>query len=200
MILTKYVPIKVKYGLGVIEHDAEGRILTLEFPTFFIVWVYTPHLMVDWSRIEYRIFEWDVAVREHCEKLKSTGKYVIVAGDFNVCHEPIDIHNPEKSEWGAGYTFYERTSFSKLLRSGFADTYRLLNPDTANYTWWSNIGNNLRNKNLGRRYDYILIDDRIKDSVIQSDIYNHIKGSDHCPIMSTIDLNIVKAIQDKQWL
>ena len=137
-ILTKYSPLNVRYGIGIPEHDTEGRVVTLEFPYFYLVWIYAPNSMDDLRRLEYRVFEWDVAFREYWKSLLHTSKQIVIAGDFNVAHCDIDIHNSKKSIWYSGFTFYERSSFTQFLKSGFKDTFREKHPHKIKYTWWSN--------------------------------------------------------------
>ncbi|CAI2372336.1 unnamed protein product [Moneuplotes crassus] len=195
--LTKYAPLNVSYGLGILEHDAEGRVITCEFEHFYVLSVYTPNGMDSLNRIEYRVFEWDEAFRLYVKKLQETGKLVIVTGDLNVCHEPIDIHNPRQCEQSAGFTFWERSSFTKILKTlELVDTFREFYPETANYTWWSNRGGRMRLRNLGRRIDYVLVDQKVIDGycVDDSAILNEIMGSDHCPVSMTLDMKKLQMI------
>ena len=136
-ILTKFSPISVRYGIGVVEHDIEGRVVTLEFPHFYVVSVYVPNVMDSLRRLEYRVFEWDVAFREYWKSLLAH-KHVVIGGDMNVAHQEIDIFNPQRNIWSAGFTFYERSSFTQLLNAGFIDSFRDIYPERIKYSWWSN--------------------------------------------------------------
>mmetsp|Transcript_13359 Transcript_13359/g.11859 ORF Transcript_13359/g.11859 Transcript_13359/m.11859 type:complete len:157 (+) Transcript_13359:586-1056(+) len=150
------------------------------------------------TRLEYRIFDWDVAFMEHCQKLKDTGKLIIVTGDLNVCHEPIDIHNPRLAEGSQGYTFWERGSFAKALKTlDLVDSFRELYPETSNYTWWSNRGKGMRSRNLGRRIDYVLMEEKVITSIVEAEILNDIMGSDHCPVSVTLNTKRLKLLSQK---
>ncbi|MBQ6135625.1 MAG: exodeoxyribonuclease III [Bacilli bacterium] len=179
MIYTKKEPLQVSYGMGIEEHDHEGRIITLEYPTFFLVNVYVPNAKQELERLPYRM-EWEDAFKEYVGKLKEK-KMVIICGDLNVAHEEIDIKNARANVGHAGFTNEEREKFSKLLESGFIDTYRHFYPNRVQYSWWSYLFH-ARENNAGWRIDYFLVDkdhiNQIKDSII----YDNILGSDHCPI------------------
>ena len=185
MIYTKIKPLSCTYGMGIEEHDNEGRIITLEYDNFYLVNIYTPNAKRDLSRLDYRM-KWEGDFLKYVKTLEKT-KPVVICGDLNVAHNEIDIKNDKSNIGNAGFTYEERDKFSNLLASGFTDTYRYLYPERIGYTWWSYMGN-ARANNTGWRIDYFLIseilNDKLKDAVIYSDIY----GSDHCPIGIEIDL------------
>ena len=179
-IFAKHKPLSVQYNLGVPEHDTEGRVITLEYPDFWLVTVYTPNAQDGLKRIEYRM-AWEDAFRAHLKALDET-KPVIVCGDMNVAHEEIDLKNPKTNRGNAGFSDEERGKFSELLASGFTDTFRRLYPDlTGAYSWWS-YRFNARANNAGWRIDYFLVSDRIADKIADAFILNQIEGSDHCPV------------------
>ena len=179
-IFAKHAPVSVTYGIGVPELDTEGRLITLEYPEFFLVTCYTPNAQQELARIEHRL-KWDDAFRNHLHRLDEH-KPVIACGDLNVAHKEIDLKNPSSNRGNAGFSDEERESFTKLLNAGFTDTFRHLNPDaTGMYSWWS-YRFNARKNNAGWRIDYFLVSDRIKDKVIDTPIYADIYGSDHCPV------------------
>lgn len=179
-IFSKEVPISVQYGIGIEELDTEGRLITLEFPNFYLVTCYTPNAQRELARIEHRL-KWDEAFRHYLQRLDSV-KPVIVCGDLNVAHKEIDLKNPSSNRGNAGFSDEERESFSKLLACGFTDTFRLLHPDAIGaYTWWSYMFK-ARANNAGWRIDYFLVSDRIADKVTAAPIYADILGSDHCPV------------------
>lgn len=179
-IFAKHAPVSVTYGIGVPELDTEGRLITLEYPEFFLVTCYTPNAQQELARIEHRL-KWDDAFRNHLHRLDEH-KPVIACGDLNVAHKEIDLKNPSSNRGNAGFSDEERESFTKLLNAGFTDTFRHLNPDaTGMYSWWS-YRFNARKNNAGWRIDYFLVSDRIKDKVIDAPIYADIYGSDHCPV------------------
>ena len=185
-IFTKIKPIKVTYGLGIEEHDKEGRIITLEFDKFYLVNCYTPNSKRELERLEYRMI-WEEEVRKYLKNLNKT-KPVIYCGDLNVAHKEIDLKNPKTNTQSAGFTIEERTKMTELLDSGFTDSFRYLYPEKENaYTWWSYMFH-AREKNAGWRIDYFItskdIEKEIQDSIIHSEIF----GSDHCPIELQIDL------------
>ena len=179
MIYTKKEPLKVSYGMGIEEHDHEGRIITLEYPTFFLVNVYVPNAKQELERLPYRM-EWEDAFKEYVGKLKEK-KMVIICGDLNVAHEEIDIKNARANVGHAGFTNEEREKFSKLLESGFIDTYRHFYPNKVQYSWWSYLFH-ARENNAGWRIDYFLVDKDHINQIEDSIIYDNILGSDHCPI------------------
>ena len=184
-IFTKHHPINVSYGLGIDEHDHEGRVITLEMDRFFLVVVYTPNSQDELRRLDYRM-TWEDAFRNYLLKLNEQ-KPVIVCGDMNVAHEEIDIKNPKTNRRNAGFTDEEREKFTVLLNAGFIDTFRHLYPDTITYSWWS-YRFQARQKNAGWRIDYFLtsksLESQIKDAKIHTDIF----GSDHCPVELDLDI------------
>lgn len=185
-IFTKHQPISVRYGIGIDKFDIEGRVISLEYPDFYIVTCYTPNAQQELARIDFRM-EWEDAFRAYLCKLKAD-KSVIVCGDLNVAHQPIDLKNPSSNRGNAGFSDQERTCFTKLLSTGFTDSFRKLNPDTAGaYTWWS-YRFNARKHNAGWRIDYFLVSDESAEKIISAPIYSDITGSDHCPIGLEIDL------------
>lgn len=179
-VFSKSEPLSVSRGIDIEEHDHEGRVLTLEYPDFYLVNVYTPNSQRDLLRLDYRM-NWEDAFRAYLLQLK-THKPVIVCGDMNVAHQDIDLKNPKTNHHNAGFTDEERNKFSQLLASGFVDTFRHFYPDlTGAYSWWSYMFH-AREKNAGWRIDYFLVSEelkpRLQDARIRSDIY----GSDHCPV------------------
>lgn len=185
-IFTKHKPLSVKYGMGTPEHDQEGRMITLEYPEFWLVTVYTPNSQNELVRLDYRMI-WERDFRQYINQLEAT-KPVIVCGDLNVAHTEIDLKNPKTNRKNAGFTEEEREKFSLLLNDGMIDTFRFFNPDdTGRYSWWS-YRFNARKNNAGWRIDYFLTSDSLKDKLIQADIHDTIIGSDHCPVSLVIDL------------
>ena len=184
-VFTKHEPLSVSYGLGVEEHDHEGRAITLEYEDFYLLCVYTPNAQRELARLSYRM-EWEDALREYMKKLDSK-KPVIYCGDLNVAHEEIDLKNPKTNHFSAGFSDEERGKFTELLNSGFKDTFRSLYPDEVKYSWWSYMFKS-REKNVGWRIDYFVVSDRILEKVRDSFILNEIMGSDHCPVGIEIDL------------
>ena len=179
-VFTKKPPLSVSYGIGIPEHDTEGRVITAEFPDFFLVNVYTPNSQQELARLPYRM-QWEDAFRNYLKTLDQK-KPLIVCGDMNVAHEEIDLKNPKTNRKNAGFTDEERQKMTELLSSGFIDTFRLLYPDTEGvYSWWS-YRFHAREKNAGWRIDYFLVSDRLKDRVSDSRIDTDVFGSDHCPI------------------
>ena len=179
-VFTKKPPLPVSYGIGIPEHDTEGRVITAEFPDFFLVNVYTPNSQQELARLPYRM-QWEDAFRDYLKTLDQK-KPLIVCGDMNVAHEEIDLKNPKTNRKNAGFTDEERQKMTELLSSGFIDTFRLLYPDTEGvYSWWS-YRFHAREKNAGWRIDYFLVSDRLKDRVSDSRIDTDVFGSDHCPI------------------
>lgn len=178
-IYTKHIPLGVSYGLGVPEHDTEGRVITLEMPDFYLVNVYTPNSQDGLRRLGYRM-EWEDAFRAHLLALNER-KGVIVCGDMNVAHEEIDLKNPDTNHFNAGFSDEERAKMSELLAAGFTDSWRSLHPGEAKYSWWS-YRMAARERNVGWRIDYFLVSDDIKDRIASADIHNEIYGSDHCPV------------------
>lgn len=179
-VFTKVHPQKVTYGIGIKEHDQEGRVITLEFEKFYLVNCYTPNSGRELARLDYRMI-WEDEFKKYLKKLDNT-KPVIICGDLNVAHKEIDLKNPKTNRKNAGFTDEEREKISNLLESGFTDSYRKLYPDKENaYTWWSYMGN-AREKNIGWRIDYFLISDRANSKIKETYIYDKVLGSDHCPV------------------
>ena len=179
-IFTKKEPISVSYGIGMEEADAEGRVICAEFEAFYLVTVYTPNAQRELVRIDFRM-AFEDAFRAYLMKLNET-KPVVVCGDMNVAHKPIDLKNPKTNIGSAGFSYEERGKFSELLASGFNDTFRMLYPDKAEaYSWWSYMFKS-RERNTGWRIDYFLVTDDIKDKVKDSLILSDVMGSDHCPV------------------
>ena len=184
-IFTKIKPLAVKYGIGIEEHDKEGRVITLEFKDFYMVNIYTPNSKRELERLDYRQI-WEDETRKYLLNLNKT-KPVIMCGDLNVAHKEIDLKNPKTNTHNAGFTIEERNKMTELLNSGFIDTFRYLYPDKTDcYTWWSYM-RKAREKNVGWRIDYFIVSDSIKDKIKEANIYQEIMGSDHCPIGLEID-------------
>ena len=185
-IFAKQEPVSVSYGIGVHELDTEGRIITLEYPAFYLVTCYTPNAQRGLARLDHRM-AWDVAFRNYLTKL-DVNKPVIACGDLNVAHKEIDLKNPSSNRGSAGFSDEERASFTQLLDAGFTDTFRHLHPDaTGAYTWWSYMFK-ARQNNAGWRIDYFIVSNRIADKIQAAPIYADILGSDHCPVGLEIDL------------
>lgn len=179
-IFTKKEPISVQYGIGIDEHNHEGRVITLEYETFYMVTVYTPNSQTELARLDYRM-RWDDDFRRYLKELDKV-KPVIVCGDMNVAHEEIDLKNPKTNRNNAGFTDDERNKFTELIEAGFTDTFRDKYPTLEGiYSWWS-YRFNARKNNAGWRIDYFLVSDRIKDNVADSLIRTNVMGSDHCPV------------------
>ena len=179
-IFTKIKPISVTYGIGIEEHDNEGRVITLEFEKFYLVNVYTPNSKRELERLDYRQI-WEDEMRKYLLRLNET-KPVIMCGDLNVAHKEIDLKNPSTNRRSAGFTDEERNKMTELLDSGFVDTYRYLYPNKENaYTWWSYM-RKAREKDIGWRIDYFIVSEDIKKDIKDAKIYSEIMGSDHCPI------------------
>ena len=179
-IFTKKEPINVTYGIGIEEHDKEGRVITLEFDKFYMVNCYTPNSGRELARLEYRMI-WEDEFKKYLIKLDKQ-KPVIICGDLNVAHTEIDLKNPKSNRKNAGFTDEERGKIDNLLNSGFTDTFRKIYPDKEGaYTWWSYMFN-ARANNAGWRIDYFLVSDRISKSIKDAYIYSEIMGSDHCPV------------------
>ena len=179
-VFTKIKPIAVTYGIGIEEHDHEGRVITMEYEDFYLVNVYTPNSKRELERLDYRQV-WEDAMREYLLKLDKK-KPVIMCGDLNVAHNEIDLANPKTNTQNAGFTIEERTKMTELLDAGFTDSYRYLYPEKeGKYTWWSYMRKS-REKNIGWRIDYFIVSDRIKEKIKEASIYDDVLGSDHCPI------------------
>ena len=185
-IFSKKEPINVKYGIGIEEHDKEGRVITLEFEKFYMVNCYTPNSKRELERLDYRMI-WEEAFRNYLLELNKK-KPVILCGDLNVAHKEIDLKNPKTNRRNAGFTDEEREKMTELLNSGFVDSFRYLYPDkTDKYTWWSYMFK-AREKNAGWRIDYFIVSDNIKDKIKESYIFSGIMGSDHCPVGLDIEI------------
>ena len=185
-IFTKTKPINIIYGIGKEEHDKEGRVITLEYETFFMVNVYTPNSQRELTRLEYRM-NWEDEFRKYLIKLDKI-KPVIMCGDLNVAHEEIDLKNPKQNTKNAGFTDEERDKMTELLKSGFIDVYREIYPEETDcYTWWSYMASS-REKDIGWRIDYFIISERIKSLVQSIKIHKYIMGSDHCPVEMNINM------------
>ena len=179
-VFTKIKPITVTYGIGIEEHDKEGRVITLEFEDFYLVNVYTPNSKRELERLDYRQI-WEDEMRKYLLKLDKK-KPVIMCGDLNVAHKEIDLKYPKTNTHNAGFTIEERTKMTNLLEAGFVDSFRYLYPEEeGKYTWWSYMRKS-REKNIGWRIDYFIVSDRIKEKIKEAKIYDEILGSDHCPI------------------
>ncbi|MBR0385667.1 MAG: exodeoxyribonuclease III [Erysipelotrichaceae bacterium] len=180
MVYTKIQPLEVTYGLGIDQHDHEGRVITMEFEDFYLVNQYVPNVKRELSRLDYRM-EWEDDMRAYLQKLAAE-KSVIMCGDLNVAHEEIDIKNAKANIGNAGFTYEERGKFSELLAAGFVDTFRYFNPEVSDrYTWWSFM-NNARSRNIGWRIDYFVVSQDFIGKVKEPVIYDEVMGSDHCPI------------------
>ena len=185
-IFAKSEPISTVLGVGVPELDTEGRLITLEYPEFFLVTCYTPNAQRELARIDHRL-KWEAAFADYLQSLDAK-KPVIVCGDLNVAHKEIDLKNPSSNRGNAGFSDEERGCFTELLSRGFTDTFRHLNPDvTGAYTWWSYMFN-ARKNNSGWRIDYFLVSSRIADKIKAAPIYAEVLGSDHCPVGLELDL------------
>ena len=183
-IFTKHHPKSVTYGIGIEEHDHEGRVITLEYDGFYLVTVYTPNAKQELERLAYRQV-WEDDFRAYLCGLKAQ-KPVIVCGDMNVAHEPIDLKHPETNHRSAGFTDEERGKMTELLAAGFVDTFRLFYPDTVTYSWWS-YRFHARENNVGWRIDYFLASDSFRDHLRDAKIHTDVFGSDHCPVELTFE-------------
>lgn len=185
-VFSKEKPLSVKYGIGIDEHDHEGRVITLEFENFYMVTVYTPNSQRELTRLEYRM-KWEDDFRNFLNYLRKN-KPVVVTGDMNVAHKEIDLKNPKTNRKNAGFTDEERQKMTELLDSGFIDTFRYFYPDVEQkYSWWSYMFKS-REKNAGWRIDYFLASKELEDRLISAEIHDKVLGSDHCPIELVIDL------------
>lgn len=185
-IFTKHQPLQVTYGLGIDEHDHEGRVITLEMEKFFLVTVYTPNSQDGLKRLDYRM-TWDDDFRAYLQKLDQS-KPVLVCGDLNVAHKEIDLKNPKTNRMNAGFTDQEREKFQLLLDVGFIDTFRYFYPEQTNiYSWWS-YRFKAREKNAGWRIDYFLASASLADKLKEAKIHTEIFGSDHCPVEVTVEI------------
>ena len=185
-ILTKQAPLSVQYGLGLDAHDHEGRLITAEYPDFYLVCCYTPNSKDQLARLDYRM-AWEDDIRDYLLDLDAK-KPVVYCGDLNVAHQEIDIKNPGPNRRNPGFTDEEREKMTKLLSSGFVDTFRYLYPDkTGAYSWWS-YRFNARKNNAGWRIDYFIVSERLKDKIRNADIWSEVLGSDHCPVVLDLDV------------
>lgn len=185
-IFAKKEPMSVTKGIGIEEHDREGRVITLEYENYYLVTVYTPNSQRELTRLDYRM-EWEKAFLAYLKKLEEK-KPVIFCGDLNVAHKEIDLKNPSANRKNAGFTDDERRKFTELLESGFIDTFRYFYPDLAGvYSWWSYMFQ-ARAKNAGWRIDYFVVSECLKDKLVDAKIHTEIMGSDHCPVELDIEL------------
>lgn len=185
-IFTKIKPISVFYGIGIEEHDKEGRVITLEFENFYLVTVYTPNSKSELERLDYRM-TWEDEFKNYLKNLDKN-KPVVVCGDLNVAHKEIDLKNPKNNKRNAGFTDEEREKFTELLNSGFIDTFRYFYPELEGiYSWWS-YRFKAREKNAGWRIDYFCTSERVKDNLVSAKIHTEILGSDHCPVELQINI------------
>ncbi len=184
-IYTRHEPLSVAYGIGIDEHDHEGRVITLEMPQFYLVTVYTPNSQDELRRLDYRM-QWERDFQDYLLRLNAR-KPVVVCGDMNVAHEEIDLKNPKTNRRNAGFTDEEREAMTRLLDSGFVDTFRRLHPDEVTYSWWS-YRFRAREKNTGWRIDYFLVSESLAPQVAEAKIHTQIMGSDHCPVEVDLDL------------
>ena len=183
-VFTRLTPVAVTYGMGIAEHDTEGRIITLEMADHYLVCVYTPNSQDGLRRLDYRM-QWEDDFRAYLLALDRL-KPVIACGDMNVAHQEIDLKNPKTNHMNAGFTDEEREKMTTLLGSGFVDTFRHLHPDARDrYSWWS-YRFHAREKNVGWRIDYFLVSERLAPSIVAADIHDDIMGSDHCPVSLTM--------------
>ena len=178
-IFSRYQPLSVSYGIGIDQHDHEGRVITLEMEQFYLVTCYTPNSQDGLRRLDYRM-TWENDFRNYLKSLDAK-KPVIVCGDLNVAHEEIDLKNPKTNRQNAGFTDEERQQFTQLLSSGFIDTFRTLYPEQVTYSWWS-YRFQARQKNAGWRIDYFVTSERLRDRIADAKIHTEIMGSDHCPV------------------
>ena len=185
-IFTKEEPVSVSYGIGIEEHDQEGRVITLEFGNYYVVTVYTPNSQNELARLDYRM-TWEDEFLKYLKGLEET-KPVIFCGDLNVAHKEIDLKNPKTNRKNAGFTDEEREKFTQIVDSGFIDTYRYFYPDTEEvYSWWS-YRFRAREKNAGWRIDYFCVSEGLKDKLVDAKIHTEVFGSDHCPVELDIEL------------
>ena len=184
-IYTRHTPLSVTYGIGIDEHDHEGRVVTLEMPEFYLVTCYTPNSQDGLRRLDYRM-EWEDAFLAYIKDLDAK-KPVVLCGDLNVAHEEIDLKNPKTNRKNAGFTDEERAKMTRFLENGFVDTFRTLHPDDSTYSWWS-YRLKAREKNAGWRIDYFIVSERLLDSVTAATIHTEVYGSDHCPVELDLEL------------
>ena len=184
-IYTRHTPLNVTYGIGIDEHDHEGRVITMEMEQFFLVCCYTPNSQDGLRRLDYRM-TWEDDFRAYLQRLDAV-KPVILCGDLNVAHEEIDLKNPKTNRQNAGFTDQERQQMTTLLASGFIDTFRTLYPEQVTYSWWS-YRFQARQKNAGWRIDYFIISERLRPQLLDARIHTDILGSDHCPVEVELDV------------
>ena len=182
-VYTKHSPLSVRYGMGIEEHDHEGRVITLEYESFFLVCAYVPNSQDGLRRLDYRM-QWEDAMRAY---LVGLGKPVVFCGDLNVAHEEIDLKNPSTNHLNAGFTDQEREKFSQLLSAGFTDSWRFQHPGEVKYSWWS-YRFNARANNAGWRIDYFVVSDVLRPRIVSTDIHTAVTGSDHCPVELVLNL------------
>lgn len=180
-VFTRVKPLKVSEGIGASDHDNEGRVLTVEFPDYYLVNVYQPNSQRGLTRLDYRTKEWDAAFLKYLHKLEKKGKPVVFCGDLNVAHMEIDLTNPKTNRRNAGFTDEERANFTQLLDRGFVDTFREFEKGPGHYTWWSQMMN-CRARNIGWRVDYFVASHKLKPALKRAWISPEIMGSDHCPV------------------
>lgn len=184
-VFTRKEPLSVRYGIGIEEHDTEGRVITCEYDDYFLVTVYTPNAQQELKRLDYRM-QWEDSFRDYLKDLESL-KPVIMCGDLNVAHKEIDLKNPKTNRFNPGFSDEERAQFSKLLEVGFVDTFRFVHGDVEErYSWWSYRAG-ARSRNVGWRIDYFVVSSELSQRIINADIYDHIMGSDHCPVVLEIN-------------
>lgn len=185
-VFTRHTPLAVTYGLGMAEHDNEGRLITLEMERYYLVCCYTPNSQEGLKRLEYRM-QWEEALRNYLVRLDAH-KPVVYCGDLNVAHQEIDLKNPKTNRMNAGFTDEERSCMTALLSNGFTDTYRFLHPNATDvYSWWSYRFRS-REKNTGWRIDYFITSDSLRPNIVSADIHTEIFGSDHCPVELVLDI------------
>ncbi|MBN2329471.1 MAG: exodeoxyribonuclease III [Candidatus Omnitrophica bacterium] len=184
-VFSKIKPIHAAFGMGAPQHDAEGRVITLEFDDYYLVNVYTPNAGRGLERLAYRSQEWDPAFLHYVKTLEKS-KPVVFCGDLNVAHKEIDLANPKGNEGNAGFTPEERQGFDRIVKSGFLDAFREFKQDGGHYTWWSYFGR-AREKNIGWRIDYFCLSPELRPHLQNADIHPHVMGSDHCPVSIVMD-------------
>ncbi len=189
-VFTRQEPLSVRYGIGIPEHDTEGRVITLEYADFFLITVYTPNAQRELTRLDYRM-QWEDAFRAYVLELEKT-RPVVLCGDLNVAHQPIDLKNPKSNVNNAGFTPQEREKMTMLLDAGYIDTFRHFYPDvTGAYSWWSYMFH-AREKNAGWRIDYFIASRRLENNLVSAAIHPEIMGSDHCPVELVLDVEAIK--------
>ena len=187
-VFTRHQPINVAYGMNIPEFDTEGRLITLEYPEFYLVTCYTPNAQRELARLDFRM-AWEAAFTDYLCKLNMS-KPVIICGDLNVAHQEIDLKNPKSNRGSAGFSDEERACFSSLLQCGFTDSFRYLYPDaTGIYSWWSYMYK-ARQNNAGWRIDYFLVSESLNEKIMEASIHTEIMGSDHCPVGLELDLSV----------